>query len=135
MNASAQNPDDKTLSIMGVFSKCEQVALQNGELDKDTFKNCFTASRAEVERKYPGAFDFMKDGWEFLMVMVGIFLLYYYAVAPKVDTLLSLKKNKIDGSGSGEDFDYGGWVKDIGKSVWSVPTKIAESVTKNMGKK
>jgi hypothetical protein len=128
MGAAAQNPDEKTLSIMGVFSKCEKVALKDGTLDKDTFKNCFTASRAEVERKYPGAFDFMKNGWEFLLLMFGIFLLYYYAVSPKVDTLLS-------SVGAKEEFDYGGWVKDLGKSIWKIPTKIAENVTKSMGKK
>jgi hypothetical protein len=128
MNASAQNPDAQTLSIMGVFSKCEKVALKDGAMDKDLFKNCFTASRAEVERKYPGAFDFMKDGWEFLMLMIGLFLLYFYAVEPRINKLLS-------SAGGKEEFDYGGWVKDIGKRIWNIPTQLAESITKNMGKK
>jgi hypothetical protein len=135
IGATAKNQDDKTLSVMNVFSKCEKVALTYGVVDKDKFKNCFTASRAEVERKYPGAFEFMKNGWEFLLLMFGIFLLYYYAVSPKIDALLSLKKNGIDGSGSGEEFDYGGWVKDLGKRIWNVPNQVAGMFTKDMGKK
>ncbi|MDR0741164.1 MAG: hypothetical protein LBF28_00110 [Rickettsiales bacterium] len=128
MGASAKNADEKTLSVMTVFAKCENVALADGALDKDKFRNCFTASRAQVERKYPGAFDFMKNGWEFLLMMIGLFLLYHYAVSPKIDKLLSSADGK-------EDFDYGGWIKDLGKRIWNIPTKIAENVTKGMGKK
>lgn len=128
MGQTVQTTDDKTMSIIGVFSKCEQIAFIDDKVDKTVFKRCFTASRAEVERKYPGAFDFMKNGWEFLLLMFGIFLLYYYAVSPKIDKLLG-------SAGGKEDFDYGGWVKDLGKRVWDIPNQVAEIFTKNMGKK
>ena len=112
---------------MAVFSNCEKVALVDGELDKETFKNCFTAQRAAVERKYPGAFDFMANGFEFLLLMMGIFFLYFYAVKPKIDGML--------GGDPKEEFDYGAWVKDLGKSIWNIPTKIGETVEKATGKK
>ena len=88
MGQTVQNPDAQTLSVMEVFSTCEQVALTDGEMDAEKFKNCFTARRAEVERKYPGAFDFMSDGWDFLLLMFGLFLLYFYVVQPKIDGIL-----------------------------------------------
>ena len=36
-----KNMDSKTLSVMNVFTTCEQVSLINGEIDKDKFKSCF----------------------------------------------------------------------------------------------
>jgi hypothetical protein len=127
MYETANTQDAKTLSVMAVFSKCEKVASAAGEMDKTIFQNCFTASRAEVERKYPGAFDFMKNGWEFLMLMLGIFLVYYYAVSPKIDEML--------GKDEEESFDFGGWLKGLGQTVWNIPKKIGEMATKGMGEK
>jgi hypothetical protein len=122
-----QTADNQTLSVMAVFSKCEKIAIAGGEMDKDKFKNCFTASKTEVERKYPGAFDFMKNGWEFLMLMSGLFFLYYYAVSPKIDELL--------GKSGKEKFDFGGWMKDVGKSVYNIPGKIGDIFIKAKGAK
>lgn len=127
MGMSPENPDAQTLSVMNVFSTCEQVALADGEMDKDKFKNCFTARTAAVEREYPGAFDFLKDGWDFLLMMTCLFLLYYYAISPKIDKLL-VKESK-------EFFDFGTWVKDIGKQVWKFPVDITKKITDAMGKK
>ena len=70
MGMHAENPDAQTLSVMNVFATCESVALVNGEMDKELFKSCFTARRAEVERTYPGAFDLLSDGWDFLLMMM-----------------------------------------------------------------
>ena len=140
MGMQAQNPDAQTLSVMNVFATCEQVALVNGEMDKDLFKNCFTARRAEVERTYPGAFDFMTNGWEFLLMMMFLFFLYYYAVSPKIDSLIPNGgvKLPIPGEGAnvstGESFDYGAWVHDLGQKIWAVPVQITEKVTKAMEK-
>ncbi|HOY47255.1 MAG TPA: hypothetical protein PLZ05_01470 [Alphaproteobacteria bacterium] len=128
-----QNLDNKTLSVMAVFSKCEKVATVNGTVDKNMFKNCFTASRAEVERKYPKAFDFMDDGFEFLLMMIGIFLLYFYVVSPKIDELLG--GGSEESKDKKEKFDYGGWLKDMGKTIWGAPTKVAEQITKATEKK
>ncbi len=126
MGVSPQNADARTMSVINVFSECERVALTNGEMDKTKFKNCFTAQRATVERRYPGAFDFMKDGFEFLMIMIGLFLLYYYAIAPKVDGLL--------GKVGKEEFDYGGWVKELGTRAWQAPVKFYEQIAKSQQK-
>lgn len=48
MGQQVQNPDAQTLSVINVFSTCEQVALSDGELNADKFKDCFTARRAEA---------------------------------------------------------------------------------------
>lgn len=141
MGQRAENPDAQTLSVMNVFATCEQVALVDGEMDKDKFQDCFTARRAQVERTYPGAFDFLADGWEFLLMMVFLFFLYYYAISPKIDKLLpnSGVKLPIPGENSnvatGEVFDYGAWIHDLGQKIWAVPVQITEKVTKAMGKK
>ncbi|MBR1953691.1 MAG: hypothetical protein IKA25_01295 [Alphaproteobacteria bacterium] len=141
MGMHAENPDAQTLSVMNVFATCESVALVNGEMDKDLFKSCFTARRAEVERTYPGAFDFLSDGWDFLLMMVFLFFLYYYAVSPKIDGLLPKGSVKLPIPGedanvsTGEQFDYGAWVHDLGQKLWAVPVQITEKITKAMEKK
>lgn len=122
MGRASINPDAQTLSVMNVFSTCEGVALVNGEMDKDLFKDCFTAQKAMVERTYPGAFDFLKDGWDFLLMMGCIFLLYYYVIDKKIDKMLS-----TDGK---EDFDFGGEIKKLGKKMWSMPTNVLSKVLK-----
>ncbi len=121
------NPDEKTMSVMAVFSTCEKVATVSGEMDKEKFKNCFVAQKAATERKYPGAFDFMKNGFEFLMLMFGLFFLYYYALSPKIDNLL--KTGKED-----EGFNFGTWIKDFGKAAYKAPGQIAEKITGAMKK-
>lgn len=126
MGQTVQNPDAQTLSVVEVFSTCEQVALTDGEMDAEKFKNCFTARRAEVERKYPGAFDFMSDGWDFLLLMFGLFLLYFYVVQPKIDGIL--------GKDSKEQFDFGTWTKDLGKKIWNAPQQIFGAISKAFGK-
>jgi len=128
MNQSVQNPDAQTLSVINTFSECERVSLVNGEMDGDKFKKCFTAHRATVERKYPGAFDFMHDGWGFMMMMIGLFALYYWVVSPKIDTIISADKG-------GESFDFGANIKQLGKNIWNVPVQITEKITSAMGKK
>lgn len=127
-----QNLDNKTMSVISVFSKCEKVSMVNGVVDKNTFKNCFTASKAEVERKYPGAFDFMKNGFEFLLLMFGIFFLYFYVLSPKIDDLLGGSEESKDKK---EEFDYGGWIKDFGKRIWGAPAQIADQIAKATEKK
>ena len=128
MGQTVENPDAKTLSIINTFSECERVALINGEMDADKFKNCFTAHRATVERRYPGAFDFMGDGWGFMMLMIGLFALYYWVVSPKIDAIVNADK-------SGESFDFGANIKQLGKNIWNAPVQITEKVTSALGKK
>ena len=127
MGQTVQNPDAKTLSVMNVFSTCERVGLADGEMDADKFKDCFTAQRAMVERQYPGAFDFLADGWDFLLIMFFMFLLSFSAVSPRIDAML--------GKDGRELFDFGTWTKDLGKKIWSAPQQIFDAISKAMAKK
>lgn len=127
MGQTVQNPDAQTLSVMNVFSTCERVGLADGEMDADKFKDCFTAQRAMVERQYPGAFDFLADGWDFLLIMFFMFLLYFYAVSPRIDAML--------GKDGRELFDFGTWTKELGKKIWSAPQQIFDAISKAMAKK
>jgi hypothetical protein len=125
-NTNTENKDAKTMSVMNVFSTCEQVSLIDGKVDKITFIKCFEAQKNRVEATYPGAFDFMEDGFEFLMFMFGIFFLYFWVVSPKVDTLLSAGKDEK------ETFDYGAWVKDFGKTAYNAPVKAYTKIREAM---
>lgn len=130
MGTTMENPDAQTLAVANVFATCERVATADGEMDKDAFKNCFTAQRANVERQYPGAFDFMGDAWGFLLMMLGLALLYFYIVKPKINNILGLDK-----IGKDEQFDFGNWAKDLGKKIWHAPVQIFETISKAVGKK
>lgn len=127
MGQKLQNPDAQTLSVVNVFTTCERVATADGEMDAEKFKNCFTAQRAAVERRYPHAFDFMGDAWDFLLMMFGLFLLYFYIVSPQVD--------KVIAGGGKEQFDFGTWMKDLGKKIWDVPQQLFGAISKAAGKK
>ena len=127
MGQKIETTDAETLSVINVFSTCERVATVDGEMNADKFKDCFTAQRAMVEREYPNAFDFMNDGWDFLLLMFGIFLLYFYAIKPKVDGMLT--------GGGKEDFDFGNWAKGLGKKIWSAPQQLFDAIAKATGKK
>ena len=123
---TVQNPDARTLSVMNTFSECEHVALSGGAMDATKFKDCFTAHRAMVERKYPGAFDFLGDGWGFLMMMIGLFALYYWVVSPEID--------KIFKPAGKSDFDFGGNIKKLGKNIWNLPVQATGKITSALGK-
>lgn len=113
-------------SVMQVFSKCEKVALKDGKMDKNIFKACFNSERASVEAKYPGAFDFMDDGFGFLLFMIGIFFLYYWVVSPKIDDMLKDKDSK-------SVFDYGDWIKNFGKTAYNIPGQIYDKIKDKLG--
>ncbi len=113
-------------SVMQVFSKCEKVALKDAKMDKNIFKACFNSERASVEAKYPGAFDFMDDGFGFLLFMIGIFFLYYWVVSPKIDDMLKDKDSK-------SVFDYGDWIKNFGKTAYNIPGQIYDKIKDKLG--
>lgn len=130
------NPDAKTLSVMNTFTECERVALVNDKMDAEKFKNCFTAHRATVERKYPGAFDFLGDGWGFLMMMIGIFALYYWVVSPEIDKIFAtVTPSDTDIIGGAAKQDFGNSIKQLGKNIWNLPVQIVETITAKSGKK
>ncbi len=130
MGQTVQNPDAQTMSVINVFSTCEAAATTTGEMDADAFRDCFTAQKNAVENEYPGAFDFMRNGWDFLLMMIMIFALYFWIVRPKVDAIFGLDK-----AGTGEQFDFGNWAKDLGTKIWNTPKQLAGIFTKKIGKK
>lgn len=117
-----QNTDAETMSVMKVFTTCEQVSTIDGEIDKDKFVSCFNTQKSLVEARYPGAFDFMSDGFDFMLFMIGIWFLYFWVISPRVDSMLGSGK---DGK---ETFDYGQWIKDFGKTTYQAPGKIYNKV-------
>jgi len=114
------NQTKQSIAVINAFSNCERVALIDGKMDKEKFKNCFKEERKIVETMYPNAFDFMDNGFDFLLFMIGIAFLYFWVVSPKVDALLAK-----DGK---ETFDYGQWLKDFGKASYNAPGKIYTKV-------
>ena len=127
MHSDAQIADNQTLSVANTFSECEQISLVDGELDKDKFLNCFTAHRATVERAYPGAFDFMDDGWDFALLMACIFFLYFTVLNKRLDALVAQDKNKL--------FDFGDALRGVTNTVIKSPLKITDTISKRFGKK
>lgn len=121
-----ENPDAKTMSVMNAFSECEKVSLVDGEMNKDKFKSCFITQKNIVEARYPGAFDFMKDGFDFLLFMIGVWFLYFWVVSPEVDKLLNASKE------GKETFDYGEWLKQFGKTAYNAPNKIINAIKDKM---
>lgn len=117
------NIDAQTMSVANVFSKCEQVSLRDGVVDGDAFSACFKVESANVKKKYPNAFDFMDDGWGFLLLMAGLFFLYFYVVGPRIDALLASTK-----VGSGVFDDFGGELKKLGKIAWNKPKEFANKM-------
>lgn len=129
MGRQIENPDAETMSVINVFSTCETVATVDGEMDADKFRDCFTAQKAMVENEYPGAFDFMRDGFDFLLMMIFVFALYFYAIKSKVDAVFGLDK-----AASGEQFNFGQWAKDLGKKIWNTPKQLFGIISKAVGK-
>lgn len=115
-----ESPTEQSMAVLNVFSTCEKASVVDGDIDKDTFKICFMEQRKIVEEKYPNAFDFMDDGFEFMLFMIGIALLYFWIVSPKIDKLISESKT--------DTFDYGQRLKEFGNVLYSAPGKIFTKV-------
>lgn len=133
------NPTAETMSVMHVFKTCENKSLMSdGTIDADKFKNCFIAEKSRVEAQYPGAFDFMRNGWDFLMLMLGLFLLYYYVIAPRIDKLIPQGQIKLPIPGetsdvsTGEQFDFGAWIHDLGQKMYHAPANWFKAVAEKM---
>ena len=122
------------LSIRNVFATCESAATINGTVDKDAFKNCFNLHQAQIESRYPGAFDFMRDGFGFLLLMAGLIFIYFYVLAPRVDKLIASVPSfepfgKSDDSGGGVD-NFGTDLKKLVKMTWKNPQEFADKLIK-----
>lgn len=123
---------DETLSVQNTFSMCEaQSTQQNGEIDKDIFKQCFKSQKQIVEARYPGAFDFMRDGFGFLILMAGLVFIYFYIISPRIDKIMTSVPpfepfNKSDGKGGFDDF--GSDLKKMAKMTWQKPQEFADKL-------
>lgn len=115
-----ESSTEQSIAVVNAFSTCERVALVDDKMDRDKFKKCFIEQREIVKSQYPHAFDFMDNGFGFLLYMIGIIFLYFWVVSPEVDKLLSK-----DGK---ETFDYGQWLKDFGTTTYNAPGKIYTKV-------
>ena len=117
----------QSVAVHNVFAICEAQATVNGEVDKSIFADCFEQQKTIVERDYPHAFDFLHDGWGFLMMMCGLFFLYMYVLSPKIDKLVAAAptffpfKKEGEGGGKGGLDDFGGEMKKFGKLAWNKP--------------
>ncbi len=109
------NPD--ALSVMDVFKSCEAVSLTDGVMDKDKFKSCFTAERAKAESVNPGAFDFMDNGFEFLLLIIGLYLMYTYVISKRIDAMLPATDDE-------KEFNFGTWIKGFGSQIAKIPTNL-----------
>ncbi|MCQ2580786.1 MAG: hypothetical protein MJ164_01255 [Alphaproteobacteria bacterium] len=134
-----QNTTPAAESVMNAFSVCEaQSKDADGLVDADLFKPCFEQQKQIIEAEHPGAFDFLADGWSFLILMAGLFLLYYYVLSPKVDALLPAGKVKLpipgeeSDVGTGEQFDIGKWAHDLGQKAWHAPRKWFDGAVKRL---
>jgi len=136
------NTTPEAESVMHAFSVCEaQSRDADGLVDKDLFVPCFKAQEAQINAMHRGAFDFLKDGWSFLVSMFGLFLLYYYVLSPKIDKLIPAGKVKlpIPGEkadvGTGEEFDIGKWTHDLLQKTWHAPSNILNKIADAKGAK
>ena len=125
-----QNATPETESVMHAFSVCEASSRDSdGNVDADLFKPCFETQKQQIEQIHPGAFDFLDSGWSFFITMIGMFLLYYYVLSPRIDKLIPAGKVKLPVSGedadvgTGEQFDIGKWTHDLGQKAWHAPRK------------
>ncbi len=125
-NAQNETLSGQSAAVYDVFSYCEHASIIDGNIDKATFKNCFDNKRAVVEAKYPHAFDFMDDGFNFLLFMIGVALLYFWIISPQIDKLLTPVGK--------EKFDYGQWLKDFGKTTVNAPYNIYAKVKETIDK-
>ena len=70
--------------------------------------------------------------------MVGLLLLYYLVVNPKIDKLLPAGQVKLPIPGedadvsSGTQFDIGKWTHDLGQKVWHAPRKWFDAGVKRL---
>lgn len=123
LGQTVENPDTDTMFVMKAFAQCESVSLRDGQVDADTFKGCFEG----YQNANPAAFEFLGDGWDFIVFMIALFFLYYYAISPRID--------KMFGKDGNELFDIGTQVGDLIKTAGRAPLKITDTIAKKLGEK
>ena len=123
MGQTTSETTEKTEYVIQTFTECERVSMQSGQVDATTFKTCFE----EHKTQNPTAFDFLDDGFDFIMFMVALFFLYYYAISPRIDKML--------GKDGNEFFDSATPMGQIFKTAATAPMKITDKVADVISKK
>lgn len=101
LNNTKDSKDSTAYSISQVFKICEEETIQkNGKMDKYIFKECFMREKAKVEAIYPNSFDFMDNGFEFLLFFGFIYFLYFYIIEDKINKIINIKQNDFTKFGS-----------------------------------
>ena len=126
---------EQSVAVHNVFATCEQSSIRQGDVNKDLFRSCFETQKARVESEYPHAFDFLRNGWDFLVLMFGLFFLYMYVLSPKIDQLIAAApafypfRKAGDKEESGLE-NFGGEMKKFGKLAWNKPKDWLEKYVK-----
>ena len=128
----------ETVSVHNVFVTCERLSTMNGEVDKTVFRACFDQQKSIVEAEYPNAFDFLKNGWGFLLLIASLFFLYMYVLSPKIDKLIAAAPSfypfkKVGEKEEGGLDNFGGELKKFGKLAWNKPKDWLEKYIKENG--
>jgi len=126
---------EQSMAVHNVFATCEKQATVRGEVQKAAFRQCFETQKASVEAQYPHAFDFLRDGWDFLVLMIGLYFLYMYVLSPKIDKLIAAAPafypfKKVGEEEAGGIENFGGEMKKFGKLAWNKPKDWLEKYVK-----
>ncbi|MDR2268718.1 MAG: hypothetical protein LBD94_00865 [Rickettsiales bacterium] len=101
-----------------IIEKCENLsALPDGKMDKDVYVLCFNAERAAN----PDAFKHLDKGWDFLVMMLFLFAVYYALVDKKLQGVMGL-------SGENVDFKFGENLKSFGKTIWNTANQLVKKI-------
>jgi hypothetical protein len=103
---------------IAIAQKCEeQAAGADGAIEKTTYLSCFNAGRAAN----PNAFGYLDRGWDFLVMMLFIFMVYKLLIEDKLRKI-------IDTNSDGAYFKFGDNVKTFGKTIWNAANSLVKKI-------
>ncbi|MCL2369132.1 MAG: hypothetical protein FWC83_00460 [Alphaproteobacteria bacterium] len=145
LDSHIEHTDARTVSVIGVFQRCEIAGTLNHTqpMDRQLFRECFNFERIAVERAHPGAFDFLRNGFDFILMMLLLSFVWHYAIKKKVDELFSETKIGNDDIFSsdtnvkdqGTGYEYGKHIREFTAQVWRGPAAMIGRIEKQFTKK
>ncbi|MDR3208875.1 MAG: hypothetical protein LBT45_03435 [Rickettsiales bacterium] len=112
-----------TAAEYAIIEKCEKSsANEKGEIEAAAFKACFEAER----RANPSAFGYLDKGWDFLVMMLFIFAVYYLLINKELEKRMGISEKDMY-------FEFGSNLKTFGQTLWKLPSKIINKIP--VGKK
>ena len=136
-----QNASPETSAVMQAFATCEaQSKDSDGNVEASAFETCFEAQKESIQQVHPGAFEFLDAGWSFFITMLGLLLLYFYVLSPRIDKIIPAGKVNLpifgeqtaNDTGTLSEFDIGKWTRDLGEKVWHAPGKIFKGTVQRL---